>query len=66
METASEVKYFDHPTREETETLTMKQRRKQMETAFLLIQGCLRQLRKDRLYQGESKREKVDNDFPIS
>ena len=37
-----------------------------METAFLLIQGCLRQLRKDRLYQGESKREKVDNDFPIS
>lgn len=42
------------------------QRRKQMETAFLLVQGCLRQLRKDRLYPGERKRGEGDDDFPVS
>lgn len=53
---SSEVEYFNHPTREEIETLTMEHRRKQMETVFRLVQGCLRQLRKDRLYPGERKR----------
>ena len=37
-----------------------------METAFLLVQGCLRQLRKDRLYPGERKRGEGDDDFPVS
>lgn len=54
METASEVKYFNHPSREETETLTMEHRD---ENNWKLL-SCLSKAASDSLGRTGSTRER--------